>query len=132
LDLIRQRQKDRENAELEAETEAKRIQRLQEEDDRKQEEKLRLEQAYRDKRKEKERKRIQRLREEGLYLTKEQRKKYQRAQIQLGAAGIEVPTRHTTQLTTVNTDESGRKRILYEDQRKANRTCMFFNLFLIS
>jgi len=64
-------------------------------------------------------------------LTKEQRKKYQRAQIQLGAAGIQVPTRHISQLTTSNNDESIKKRILYDDHRKTSTTDIFFNLFLI-
>lgn len=124
MNLLKERQKDRQNAELEAEKEAKRIELLQEEYEQKQTEKLRLEQEYRDKRKEKEKTRIQRQREDGSYLTKEQRKKYQRAQIQFEAAGIEVPTRHTAQLTTINTGETGRKRILYDDRRKTNRTGM--------
>jgi hypothetical protein len=104
---------------------------LEEERDQKEQEKLRLEKEYREKIKEKEKNRIRRKREDGSYLTKEQRKKYQRAQIQLGAAGIQVPTRHISQLTTSNNDESIKKRILYDDHRKTSTTYMFFNLFLI-
>ncbi len=131
INLIKQRQIDRENAELEADEEAKKHQRLQEERNQKEEEKLRLEKEHREKRKEKEKIRIQRQREDGSYLTKEQRKKYQRAQIQLQAAGIQVPTRAVSQLTMSNNSESNKKRILYDDHRKTNTMRMLFNLFLI-
>ena len=122
MDLLKERQRDRRNAELEAEKEAKRLALLQEENERKEAERLRLEQQYRDKRNEKDKLRIQRQREEGSYLTKNARQKYLRAQVQLGAAGVDVPTRHAIQLKGANTDESDRKRILYDDRRKANRT----------
>lgn len=132
LKAIKQEQEERKNAQLKADEEAKKNKRLQEEYEQKQREKLRLGQEYRDKIKEKEKIRIQRQRDDGSYLTKEQRKKFQRAQVQLGAAGIQVPTRHKSPLTTANHGESEKRRILYDDQRKANRTCMFLIMFLIN
>ncbi len=124
LNSIKQRQEDRKNAELEADAEAKRLQHLEEEYQRKKQEQLRVEKERREKIKEKEKKRIQRQRGNGSYLTAEQRKKVHRAQIQLGAAGIQVPTRHVSQLATSNNDKSSKKRILYDDRRTINTTCM--------
>lgn len=84
------------------------------------------------KRKEKEKQRIQRLKDKGLYLTKDQREKYHRAQVQLEAAGILVPTRHVAQLKiSNNNDQSTKKRILYDDHhRKKSIKIVFSNLFL--
>ena len=94
MNWIRQQQEDREKAEFEANEEAKRIERQNKEEEERREGASRLEQEHRERMKEKDRIRIQRQRDAGLYLTKGQRKKYQQAQVQLGAAGIEVPTRH--------------------------------------
>ena len=86
-------------AEIEADEERKRIEREIEEEER-----LRLEREYREKIKENE------------SLPKKQRRKRQRAQVQLGAIGIKVPTK--------DREDSRKKGILYADQRKANKSCM--------
>lgn len=130
MNRIRQQQADREKAEFEANEEAKRIQRENEEEQEKREKALRLEQERRQRLKQKEHDRIQRQREAGLYQTKEQRKKHQQAQVQLGAAGIEVPMRHNARQLTTDENEPVKRRILYDDRRKANRTGMSPNISL--
>ncbi|CAF4190844.1 unnamed protein product, partial [Adineta steineri] len=118
LNLIKEQQKARKDAELKADEEAKENQRLQEESDRKKQEELVLLKKKHEKKREAKKKRIQRQKQEGLYLTKEQREKHYRAQIQFESLGIHVPPR-------TNIQQSGiQKRILYNDFQKTNSTCI--------
>ncbi|CAF4289576.1 unnamed protein product, partial [Adineta steineri] len=114
LNLIKEQQQARRDAELKADEEAKENQRLQEESDRKKQEELLLLEKKREKKRDAKKKRIQRQKQEGLYLTKEQREKHHRAQIQFESIGIHVPPR-------TNAQQSGiQKRILYNDFQKTN------------
>ena len=124
MEFIKQRQEDRKIVAIEADEERKRIEREIEEKERKEAERIRLEQEHREKIKDKEKARIQRQRDAGTYLTKEERKKRHHAQVQLGAAGIEVPARHACQIPTTDRGDSKKRGILYDDQRKANKSCM--------
>lgn len=126
MNLIKQQQEDRKLAEIKADEERKRIERENEEMQRREEEQLRLEQEHREKLKENERNRIQRQRDAGTYLTKRERRMRQYAQVQLAAAGIELPARHTPPILTTDHEDSKKRGILYGDRRKANNSCTFF------
>ena len=98
--------------------------RLEEEMAKKREEQERLEKERRENKKRKEKDRINRKKEEGTYLTKEQREKLERARVQLEAAGIQVPARHTVQKSATNDEQTGqtvKKRVLYDDRRKKGK-----------
>jgi hypothetical protein len=131
INLIKGIQKDRLAAQLEAEKAAKEKQRLEDEREQRELERLRLEKENREKKKQNKKKRIERQKHEGSYLTKNEREKRQRAQVQFEAAGVQIPTRHIVQSTISDNGEAGKKPILYDDQRKPNTRCMFFNLFLL-
>lgn len=117
-------QRMQEEAKLKALKDEEERNRLEEEMAKKREEQLRLEKEQREKKKMKEKERIQRKKAEGSYLTKEQREKLERARIQLEAAGIQVPARHSTQKGS--NDEQAtqpvKKRVLYDDRRKKDKS----------
>lgn len=119
LSLMKEFQRQQEEAKLKAIRDEEERQRLEELLDKQREEQERLEKERREKKKQKEKDRIQRKKDEGSYLTKEQREKLERARIQLEAAGVQVPARNTA---ATSAEQPVKKRVLYDDKRKKNQT----------
>lgn len=117
-------QKQQEEAKLKAFQDEQDKIKAEEELQRQLEEKARLEKEQREKKKLKEKQRIQRKKEEGSYLTKEQREKLERARIQLGAAGIQVPARNVPTKSGTIDEQTGqpvKKRVVYDDRLKKGK-----------
>lgn len=111
MDIIKQRQIELRNAELEAENQRKEAERIQDEYNQREAERLRLERERREREIE-ERIRIRRIKKE-------------RPQVQPNAAGVQISTGRVT--PSLNDGKPIQKRILYKDHRTK---CITNSIFL--